>query len=64
MVQGDPPLFNPYGVIAVNPERHAHVNYAGATAFLEWLSSREGQEMIGAYTVNGQVLFHPLLLDE
>lgn len=64
MVQGDPPLFNPYGVIAVNPERHAHVNYAGAKAFIDWLSSREGQEMIGAYTVNGQVLFHPLLLDE
>ena len=64
VVQGDPPLFNPYGVIAVNPQRHAHVNYTGATAFIDWLASKEGQEMIGAYKVNGQVLFHPLLLDE
>jgi len=64
LVQGDPPLFNPYGVIAVNPERHAHVNYGGATAFIEWLSSPEAQTMIAGYTVDGQVLFHPLLLDK
>lgn len=64
LVQGDPPLFNPYGVIAVNPKRHPHVNYESATAFIDWLSSLEGQEMIARYTVDGQVLFHPLLLDE
>ena len=64
LVQGDPPLFNPYGVIAVNPKRHPHVNYEGAIAFIDWLSSSEGQEMIARYTVDGQVLFHPLLLDK
>ena len=62
LLQGDPPLFNPYGVIAVNPERHPHVNYAGATALIDWLGSTQGQEMIARYTVDGQVLFHPLLL--
>ncbi len=62
LLQGDPPLFNPYGVIAVNPERHAHVNYAGATALIDWLASSDGQKMIAHYTVDGQVLFHPLLL--
>jgi len=62
LLQGDPPLFNPYGVIAVNPERHPHVNYAGATALIDWLASTQGQEMIARYSVEGQVLFHPLLL--
>lgn len=64
LVQGDPPLFNPYGVIAVNPKRHPHVNYEGAVAFIDWLSSSEGQGMIARYAVDGQVLFHPLLLDK
>ena len=64
LLQGDPPLFNPYGVIAVNPERHPHTNYAGATAFIDWLASPRGQEMIARYTVDGQVLFHPLLIRE
>jgi tungstate transport system substrate-binding protein len=62
LLQGDPPLFNPYGVIAVNPQRHPHVNYAGATALIDWLASTQGQEMIARYSVDGQVLFHPLLL--
>ena len=62
LLQGDPPLFNPYGIIAVNPERHPHVDYAGATALIAWLASTQGQEMIARYTVDGQVLFHPLLL--
>jgi tungstate transport system substrate-binding protein len=63
LLQGDPPLFNPYGVIAVNPERHPDVNYAGATALIDWLASPQGQTMIARYTVDGQVLFRPLLLD-
>ena len=62
LLQGDPPLFNPYGVIAVNPARHPHVNYAAATALIDWLASPQGQEMIARYTVQGQALFHPLLL--
>ena len=62
LLQGDPPLFNPYGVIAVNPERHPHTNYAGATAFIDWLASPEGQRLIANYSVSGHVLFHPLLI--
>jgi len=64
LLQGDPPLFNPYGVIAVNPQRHPHVNYAGATALIDWLASAEGQKLIARYSVAGQVLFHPLLIPE
>ncbi len=64
LLQGDPPLFNPYGVIAVNPERHAHVNYAGAAALIDWLTSAQGQKLIASYRVDGQALFHPLLLDK
>ena len=64
LLQGDPPLFNPYGIIAVNPARHPDVNYAGATLLIEWLASPEGQKMIARYRVDGQSLFHPLLIPE
>jgi tungstate transport system substrate-binding protein len=64
LLQGDPPLFNPYGVIAVNPERHPHANYAGATALIDWLASAEGQKMIARFSVDGQALFHPLLIPQ
>ena len=64
LLQGDPPLFNPYGIIAVNPNSHPGVNYAGATALIDWLASAEGQKMIAGFSVNGQTLFHPLLLDK
>lgn len=59
MVQGDPRLFNPYGVIAVNPKRFPHVNYQGAMAFIHWLTSPEGQRRIASFKVNGQQLFFP-----
>ena len=64
LLQGEPPLFNPYGIIAVNPARHPDVNYAGATLLIEWLASPEGQKMIARYRVDGQSLFHPLLIPE
>jgi len=59
MVEGDPELFNPYGVIAVNPAKHPHVNYDGAMRFIAWITSPEGQNMIGAFQKEGQVLFYP-----
>ncbi|MEL6404953.1 MAG: substrate-binding domain-containing protein [Chloroflexota bacterium] len=59
MVEGDAALANPYGVIPVNPETHPDVNFEGATAFVEWLTSVETQEAIAAYTVEGQQLFFP-----
>jgi tungstate transport system substrate-binding protein len=59
MVEGDPILFNPYGVIPVNPETHPGVNIELAEQFVEWLTSVETQELIGSFTVNGQALFTP-----
>ncbi len=59
LVSGDPRLLNPYGVIAVNPARHPQVNHAGATQFIEWLTSSEGQAAIAAFRVNGEQLFFP-----
>ncbi len=59
LYQGDPPLFNPYGIIAVNPKRHPHVNHAGAESLIDWLTSEKGQHMIGTFTVKGEQLFIP-----
>ena len=59
MVQGDKRLLNPYGVIAVNPKRYPKVNYQGAMAFIEWLTSDKGQQVIGDYRFKGAQLFHP-----
>jgi tungstate transport system substrate-binding protein len=59
LVEGDPVLFNPYGVMAVNPARHGHVNYMGAMAYIAWLTSVEGQRIIGGYAKDGEVLFEP-----
>ena len=58
-VEGDPNLFNPYGVIAVNPRKYPDVNYMGAMAFIAWLTSPEGQKMIGEFKKDGTQLFHP-----
>lgn len=61
LMEGDPLLFNPYHVIAVNPARHTHVNYLGAMLFIGWLTSPEGQEMIANFGKEkfGQPLFIP-----
>ncbi|MCZ6784939.1 MAG: substrate-binding domain-containing protein [Proteobacteria bacterium] len=58
-VEGDPRLRNPYGVIAVDPERHPHVKAREADALVQWLLSAEGQAAIGAFRIDGRVLFHP-----
>jgi tungstate transport system substrate-binding protein len=59
LVQGDRRLFNPYGVIAVNPARYPDVNYLGAMAFITWLTSLEGQNQIVAFKIEGETLFFP-----
>ncbi len=59
LYQGDPSLFNPYGVIAINPERYPESNYVGAMALIAFLTSPDGQGLIGDYRVNGEVLFTP-----
>ena len=58
-VEGDPKMFNPYGIIAVNPERQKSVNYKGATQLIEWITSDEGQKKIAGFKVDGQQLFFP-----
>jgi tungstate transport system substrate-binding protein len=57
--EGHESLHNPYGVIAVDPKRHPHVNFAGAKKYIDWMTSPEVQQMIGRYTFQGEVLFHP-----
>jgi len=52
-------LYNPYHVIAVNPERHASVNHAGARILMQWLVSEEAQGLIDAYRIDGTQLFRP-----
>lgn len=61
LVQGDQRLFNPYGVILVNPERHPSVNADLGNKFIEWLISPETQKMIGEYGREqfGEPLFVP-----
>jgi tungstate transport system substrate-binding protein len=59
LVEGDSRMFNPYGIIAVNPKKYPDINYKGATALIEWITSPEGQQLIGAFKVGGEQLFIP-----
>jgi len=59
VVEGDKKLFNQYGVMLVNPEKHKHVKKDLGQAFIDWLVSSEGQKAIADYKINGQQLFFP-----
>jgi tungstate transport system substrate-binding protein len=63
LVEGDKRMFNPYGIIAVNPERHKSanrgINYAGAKQLIDWITSAEGQAKIAAFKPEGEQLFFP-----
>jgi tungstate transport system substrate-binding protein len=59
LVQGDPRLFNQYGVIPVNPERHPHVKAELGRRFIAWLVSDEGQRAIAGYRIAGEPPFFP-----
>ncbi len=59
LVEGDQRLFNQYGVMLVNPAKHAHVRAADGQAFIDWLVSGEGQKAIADYRVGDQPLFFP-----
>lgn len=59
LVEGDPKMFNPYGIIAVNPAKHPGINYQGAKQLIEWITSPEGQAKIAAFKPAGQQLFFP-----
>ena len=56
---GDPRMFNPYGIIAVNPQRYPDINYQGASKLIEWITSEPGQRMIGEFAISGTRLFTP-----
>ena len=58
-VEGDPRLFNQYGVMVVNAERHPHVKAADARRFVDWLVSPAGQGAIAGHRINGEQLFFP-----
>jgi tungstate transport system substrate-binding protein len=59
LVEGDRRLFNQYGVLLVNPARHANVKQQLGRQFIDWLVSSEGQSAIAGYRINGQQLFFP-----
>ena len=57
LFEGDPELFNPYHVMAVNPEKHPHVNYEAAKKYIDFVTSEQGQKIIDDYKKGGQQLF-------
>jgi tungstate transport system substrate-binding protein len=59
LVEGDTRLFNPYGVMLVNPQRHPHVKREAGQRFVDWLLSPAGQAAIAAYRIGGEQLFFP-----
>jgi len=59
VLEGDPDLFNQYGVMAVNPDEHPHIKYDYAVMYIEFLMSDQGQELINSYQVNNETLFFP-----
>lgn len=63
MVEGDPALLNRYDVIELNPEKHAAAQLAAAHQLAVWLETQPGQAAIGAYRLDGEVLFHPSAAD-
>ncbi len=58
-VEGDPKLFNQYGIVLVNKDRHPAIKAALGQAFIDWVVGPEGQAAIGRYRVDGQQLFFP-----
>jgi len=57
--QGDPKLYNPYHIIAVNPERFPGNNHQGANALISWITSATGQSLIGKFSISDTLLFKP-----
>jgi len=57
--EGDKALFNPYHVMAVNPDKHPHVKYDLATKYINFVTSKQGQAIIDDFKMGGQPLFYP-----
>ncbi|MDO9529612.1 MAG: substrate-binding domain-containing protein [Syntrophales bacterium] len=66
LFERDHVLFNPYGIIAVNPARHSHVNYVKAMALIGWVTSQEGQKIIKEFGKEkfGRPLFIPVAVPD
>tara|TARA_Y100001970_G_C14076644_1_gene772353 strand:- start:11 stop:799 length:789 start_codon:yes stop_codon:yes gene_type:complete len=59
LLRGDAKLKNSYGVILVSSQKHPHVKRKKGETFIDWLTSREGQDAIGQFSINGEQLFKP-----
>jgi len=59
LVEGDPRMFNPYSVMAVNPAKYPDINFDGASRFSEWITSPAGQTLIGEFRIDGSQVFFP-----
>ena len=59
LVEGDKRLFNQYGVMLVNPDKHPSVKKELGQAFVDWVISPEGQKAIADFKINGEQLFYP-----
>lgn len=59
LFEGDPQLFNPYGIMLVNPARHPHVKAEQGQALIDWMTGPTGQAAIAQFTQDGQQLFFP-----
>ena len=64
LCEGDPNLFNPYGIIPVNPERYPHVKFQQADRFAKWLVSEKAQALIAGYKIEGRQAFFPDAIPE
>jgi tungstate transport system substrate-binding protein len=60
LMEGDPVLYNLYGIIAVNPKKHPQANYLMARNLIEWISGPEARAIIEGFKIKGKVLFHTL----
>jgi tungstate transport system substrate-binding protein len=59
LCEGDPVLFNPYGIIPCKPKKHPHVQFEWADRFAKWLVSAEAQALIANYKIAGKQAFFP-----
>jgi tungstate transport system substrate-binding protein len=60
LCEGDLSLYNPYGIIAVNPLKHPQVRYMEAMMLIAWVTSPEGRDIISNFKTDGEIMFHPL----
>ena len=59
LVEGDKRLFNQYGVMVVSPAKFPHLNSRDAQKFVDWVTSKPGQDTIASYKIGGEQLFFP-----